>query len=382
MKKTKIIIAIAFCLLLIVTISPEKARADFNFNHIPKVKVLTWNVYIGFDIFALLQSENLEQDIVLALLQLLQNDFPSRAQAMAKKLIFNPPDLIAFQEVWRAEIPFIPLPPKIPNPTPVIVDYLEILEIVLASLGYVKVAENELTDIPIDFGTGTLKILDRDVIFAKSDITIISTNSLSYVNAFKTILPFPPPNGTTIESKRGLVEAVIEKEGFEYRFVNTHLEIENLPAVNFTPSGPVLSSDPAQVLQARELVSYLEDETLPIILAGDFNALPGDEVSAILDVAGLTDMFPRRIFGRRDPGDTCCQSANLLNPFSLLDQRIDYIRVRNDNGELPFTLAVTLVARVIGDRIRDKTNTDPPIWPSDHGGLRMTLVIPPVYDTD
>ena len=141
MKKTKIVIAIAFCLLLIGSISPEKARAEFNFNHIPKVKVLTWNVYIGFDIFALLQSENLEQDIVLALLQLLQNDFPSRAQAIAKKLIFNPPDLIAFQEVWRAEIPFIHLPEGIPNPTHpigVTVDYLEILEIVLATLGYEK----------------------------------------------------------------------------------------------------------------------------------------------------------------------------------------------------------------------------------------------------
>ena len=393
MKKAKVVMAIAFCLLLIGTlVYPGKARADFGFNQIPKIKVLTWNVYIGFDVFALLGSDDLETDIAVALLQLLKSNFPARAQAMAKQLIFNPPELIALQEVWRAEIPLLPLPPGIPNPTPVTVDYSEILELVLGSLGYVKVAENELTDISIDLETGidsatvTLRILDRDVIFVKSDITVHSTNSFDYENIFKTFLPFPSENEPTlIESKRGLVEAVIEKDGFVCRFVNTHLEVGELPAVTFTLSGPEISSDPAQVLQARELVTYLDGETsdddiIPIILAGDLNAQPTDEVSAILDVAGLTDMYPRRIFNRWDPGDTCCQNEDLLNRFSLLDQRIDYIRVRNDNGELPFTLAVPLVARVIGDRIIDKTNTDPRLWPSDHGGLRMTLVIPPVGD--
>jgi len=96
-----------------------------------------------------------------------------------------------------------------------------------------------------------------------------------------------------------------------------------------------------------------------------------------MEGAGFADMWARRIFGRRDPGFTCCQDPDLLNFRSALDERIDYIYVRNNKGgELSFTLALPLSARVIGDNIGDKTKKKPRLWPSDHGGVRATLLIP------
>jgi len=67
-----------------------------------------------------------------------------------------------------------------------------------------------------------------------------------------------------------------------------------------------------------------------------------------------------------DNGFTCCQDPDLENIFSNLYERIDYVFTLNGNFR-------TISGRVIGDRWYNKTDTDPPLWPSDHGGLIFTL---------
>jgi len=376
MKKNKIAVVIGLCLLFIGTYTVgAKSDKDSHPKRHPKVRVATWNVYIGTDLFAVLGGYLSVDD---AISEIVESNFPARAKAIAKKLISNSPDLIGFQEAWRIEInlPGFTFPTWFPDPTAV--DYEEILTSELEKLGYKHVETNELTNITLpiladETLVGSITIIDRDIIFAKNEVNIIETYEKDYDDTFKAMLFDLIP----IESKRGYVEALVEIHGREYLFVNTHLEDKDIPAVS--PYGVILGE--AQELQAEELADHLVNEfpgeTRPIILVGDLNAWPDDEVTMIMEGAGFADMWARRIFGRRDPGFTCCQDPDLLNFRSALDERIDYIYVRNDKGgELPFTLAVPLSARVIGDNIRDKTKTKPRLWPSDHGGVRATLIIP------
>ena len=119
-----------------------------------------------------------------------------------------------------------------------------------------------------------------------------------------------------------------------------------------------------QALQAEELVETLEFETLPLVVAGDFNSSPDPEdVSRAYEImakAGFKDLWAR--FKRR-PGHTCCQSGDLLNFESELYKRIDLIYVRNseDTRFLPSPMQVT------GNRQSDKTDSGR--WPSDHASV-------------
>lgn len=56
--------------------------------------------------------------------------------------------------------------------------------------------------------------------------------------------------------KRGYAAVDATVGGVTYRFVNTHLEA---------------FSEEVRVAQTRELIDNLSDETLPILLLGDFN---------------------------------------------------------------------------------------------------------------
>ncbi len=64
-----------------------------------------------------------------------------------------------------------------------------------------------------------------------------------------------------------------------------------------------------------------------------------------------------------DPGYTCCQNANLLNPTSLLNERLDLILFRG-----PFAVSDVVL---VGDDPADKTPSG--LWPSDHAGVVARL---------
>ncbi len=74
--------------------------------------------------------------------------------------------------------------------------------------------------------------------------------------------------------------------------------------------------------------------------------------------------------------EACCQEETLDNAESNLDHRIDLILVRNDLGYLPFSLVEIINVLVLGDDPLDRTDTDPPLWPSDHAGVAAELRMP------
>ncbi|HPS94898.1 MAG TPA: hypothetical protein PK600_10575, partial [Deltaproteobacteria bacterium] len=167
-----------------------------------------------------------------------------------------------------------------------------------------------------------------------------------------------------------------------YRFVSTHLEVEGGeidPQVRYF-----------QAFQAAELIKVFKKETSPMILVGDINSSPEDIAPLPLPqapyfimppyvqftLAGYADIWPRRILGRSNPGYTCCQDADLQNAQSILDERIDFIFVRNSLGHAPWSFTGPVFAWTIGDTQEDKTLTLPPLWPSDHAGVLGHLRIP------
>ena len=156
--------------------------------------------------------------------------------------------------------------------------------------------------------------------------------------------------------------------GRTYRFVNTHLELPDMLTAD---------EEPAQPLQAQQLIEELADVTIPIILVGDFNSSPVyDDPSAyaMIRETGYVDAWERRIFEWGGLGYTCCQEEVLRNEYSNLYERIDHIFVRNLHEKLPYSIVGPVFAFTLGDEQQDKTSSG--MWPSDHAGVGATMGIP------
>ena len=70
-----------------------------------------------------------------------------------------------------------------------------------------------------------------------------------------------------------------------------------------------------------------------VIMTGDLNDVDGSLMYQVLAGSQLTDTWAA--LRPRDPGFSCCQAADLSNPQSILDQRIDYIWVSICREPLP-----------------------------------------------
>jgi endonuclease/exonuclease/phosphatase family metal-dependent hydrolase len=157
-------------------------------------------------------------------------------------------------------------------------------------------------------------------------------------------------------NKRGWASVDATVFGHTLRFVTTHLDV--------TPPFVIQRAQAAEALQTAVLT------TLPTVFIGDFNTDPRDDPSnptfptyQLLIGAGFSDAWKERYPSL--PGFTCCQAADLLNPVSTLDTRIDLLLTRG-------SVSVQDI-KLVGDRASDRTASG--LWPSDHAGLAATLRI-------
>jgi len=370
-------------IILALLIWPETAFAKdvaFSFNSADKVKVMTLNLYLGTDLFKL-QNMNpskpweIMTEIGDRVIEMVATDFPSRAKRLAEEIGRYEPDLIGLQEVNLIRLQF-PGDFLLGNPEPadwVLYDYLAILLKALKEQGmvYNVAVSQENIDIEVPAvvsreGIGNfsfdVRLTDRDVILARSGVTISNTTMRHYTN--NLLIRF---GGFSLKVPKGFeaVDAVID--GRTYRFVNTHLEVKEM------------DEGVTQTLQAQELVDELEQQTLPVILVGDFNSGPTDQGMSpyfILSEAGFIDTWKLRGCGAADPGYTCCQAADLSNTDSELSERIDIVWLRNNLGFLPYSVIGRTEAQVVGNLPEDRTPSG--LWPSDHAGVVTELEIPMV----
>lgn len=332
------------------------------------VSVMTRNIYVGTDVDVILQAQDPNQIPVLvaqAFQTLINTNFPERAEALAKEIKKNKPHLIGLQEVSliRIQSPGDYMTGNSDQAEDVVWDYLEILMSTLKSMGldYEVVAQNQNFDLEMPMLTkfeepydefDDVRLTDYDVILAKKGISISAVESKNYET--KVIL-----EELGIEFSRGFNAVTAEVNGCKFRFVNTHLEDETILEV--------------QQAQAMELMSYLENVDIPIILVGDFNSAATDEASyqMITSSHNFQDTWLLNKRNDNPDGFTFGHDADLKNTEQNFSKRIDHIFVRNEKVNSKFRILKHVTSNVTGDDYSDRTSSG--LWPSDHGGVAAKL---------
>lgn len=168
---------------------------------------------------------------------------------------------------------------------------------------------------------------------------------------FVTNCTIPSPTTGPITLRRGWVAVDVKIRGKSFRLISTHLDVACLP-----------STTTIQRAQAAEVLHGPAATDLPVVLVGDLNS-PGDGSGATyndLVAAGFADAA----FGAGVGSvPTCCQAADVLNPVSILDTRVDHVLFRG-------AFAVR-GADIVGDDPADRSSSG--LWPSDHAGVAAGL---------
>jgi endonuclease/exonuclease/phosphatase family metal-dependent hydrolase len=298
------------------------------------LRVATYNLYLGADLALLFDVADLDalaQRVRVVRAQLAATRFDERARAVAAVLARERPDLVGLQEVSRWTL----------TPTggeeQVLVDFLPTLldELDRAGCGYDVHAVDPNFGGGMPLEDGWVGLLGSNVTLVRRDgpVEVVDEATATYATRFDVVTGI---EGVTFPVERGWGRVDVRLDGRMLRFVNTHTEAYD---------GPVRDA------QRDELLAATADTEGPVVVVGDFNARP----EAVGMPAEWTDAWAR---GDGD-GFTCGQAADLANPTSTLDERIDYVWVRG---------ADVTAARLVGADGDDRT-VPHRLWPSDHAGV-------------
>jgi endonuclease/exonuclease/phosphatase family metal-dependent hydrolase len=116
-------------------------------------------------------------------------------------------------------------------------------------------------------------------------------------------MPLPTAEGTNGEPRIMMTSLVTLPGGKKIRFVSTHLDAQR--------------ADTNRVLQITKILELLKAETLPVVIAGDFNAVPSSRVIGMLD----TD-FTR----------TCMNNCGFTIPVLTPTKTIDFIAYKTSGA--------------------------------------------------
>jgi len=337
-------------------------RAESEGSDPQGMVVLSRNLYIGASLAPILTATTPDQFVAAVqgvLAGVAATNFPERAAALADEIAASRPHLVGLQEAFRLSL-------NGNTGAPPFRDQLDDLVAALAARGadyYVAARVRNLNvTIPVP-SLGILQVVDHDVILARGDVQTWPTTvpgcrvSLDGCN-YRALVPLATPLGT-INIERGFVAVDAQWTDGMVRFVNTHLEVPELPVV-------------VQAAQAAELIATLavlpNYQPLPVVIVGDLNSAPEDDPIVI---GGQTIVPPYHQFAQAGyfdmwsvkpgdaPGVTCCQAGDLQNAESLLRKRIDVI--------LSAVAPSDVHARRVGADAETKTPSG--LWPSDHAGV-------------
>lgn len=335
-----------------------------------ELTVMTRNLYLGADIFAVVQGD--PNGIPLRVTQAWQHiqmmNFPERAGRIAEEIAAASPQLVGLQEV-----PLYRIDPTGDaafggtNPaTMVALDYLTTLQGALAARGqcYNVAASNLLTDVelPAVVSVNPLQFIDirytdRDVILARCDVPTSDARSGVYDARLEfTVGP------TTIPAVRGWASTLATVGGVTFRFTDTHLETEGSPDI--------------QVAQANELLGVLAPESKPIVFVCDCNsAADGSQTATyglLTGTGGFVDSWTEA--HPRDPGYTSSLPDGYFTAPQLTT-RIDLVLTRYGFVASPNAGIVGGVhADIVGETPAERTASG--LWPSDHAGVVARFNMP------
>lgn len=357
----------------------------------PDIVVITQNQYLGADLTPIITAgtpAEYNQAVLDALYSVAANNIPERAQALAKSIAGRDAHLVGLQEVFKFEcIETGTMPGACLYFSDAMNDHLQLTEDALLALHadyYVAgIVENlnlfpglpvflDLDEVP----DVLISVLDRDVILARGDVgtepVVFPCNKPSADGCNYDVIASAKVLGGVINIERGFVGVDATVNGQDYRFVNTHLEVQS-PSDD--PLSPLI-----QAFQATQLVATLSLLAPPppeteLLVVGDINSSPvdppfpspyGEAYPPYQQLANGTDLFGNQLsFPYTDiwtlrpgkpAGFTCCEAADLSNGESELYERIDVI----------FSLypPAGVKANVLNNNPEDKTPSG--LWPSDH----------------
>lgn len=314
------------------------------------LRVATYNLYLGADltlIFGAQDPEHLTGQARLVQQQLHATDFPARAEAMARSLVRERVDVLGLQEVarWSRAAPGPDGGPSEPTVwCDFLVEILGALEQAGAAYDVHAVNDNFSGSASIS-AAEAMSVLGSNVILVRrgsgvevtGEATGTYARTLDIATGMDDLVLNVPRSWGCIEARVG---------GAEFRFANTHTEAYDAGSRN---------------AQRDELLAELASPAgpgKPLVLVGDFNATP--------DTVGMPPAYVDAwLAGGGDPGGghTCGQAPDLTNPQSLLQERIDYVWVRD---------ARVLSCKVVGV-LEDERTTEANLWQSDHGCVVATV---------
>jgi endonuclease/exonuclease/phosphatase family metal-dependent hydrolase len=375
----------------------------------PKFKAMTRNLYLGADIFKVVDAalnpdpNKYGLDVPMAVAEVYQTmlftNFWARAEALADEIVETEPDVIGLQEVSTYYIQ-TPSDFFIGNPVQAnteVIDFYTVLNDALEARGmhYTAFINTNadvefpmltdlqfITDPPsIIASFDDVRMVDHDVVLVKKNTPAVEIHKDNYENFLSMDL-----NGDEIddvEFRRGylIVEATIK--GLPYLVVNTHLEIRD------GIGSPYRFYQSAQMMELLDTIDFFQDDLDPIIMVGDFNSDQEDQPGEFdPDGEGPYPGFPYippymqaveagyldtwLLQKKYDEGYTSGFDDLVSDPTAELTSRIDLIFVD------PLDLIIDKVkCDIVGDEVSDMVpNPSVPgmyLWPSDHAGVVAKL---------
>jgi len=373
--------------LLVIPLSSALAQ-DLQ----PKIKVMTRNLYLGADIFKVVEAAQENPDDPLAVPiavselyhTMLFTNFWARAEAIADEIKEKNPDVIGLQEVSKyfKQTPSDFINGGAEQASFVVIDFYQVLNDALLDRGlYYKEFEQENADIELpmlDLKSpnffSDVRMMDRDMVLVKDDgydAEEVLTKNYEYNLSINL-------SGMELTFNRGFLIIDVNVDDQNFRFVNTHLEVRG------EPGSPFRFFQFAQMAELLEtLGGYTALDPKPTVMVGDFNSSPEDVPgTAYLPDGSAVDYTPPYMLAvgagyldawteqkNYDEGFTSGFGEYISNPFDELTTRIDLIFVD------PLGLSIDKVkCDVVGDKFWDMVpNPLMPrilrLWPSDHAGV-------------
>jgi endonuclease/exonuclease/phosphatase family metal-dependent hydrolase len=342
------------------------------------IKVMTRNLYLGADIFRVVQNPT-PYEVRGVFDTMLYTDFWARAEGIADEIAANQPQVIGLQEV---EDFYIQTPGDIyPNhgTTPAtnpVINFYQVLNDALIARGMYYQAfsvTNADVELPMadpaapPYYLSDVRMVDHDYILVrKGNAATISLIGNYTVNFGGSI------GGIPVTFTRGYLAVDVNISGQVYRFVSTHPEIRD--------------GDPSyyrwvQSKQIEELLSKLG--TLvpkPTIMVGDFNSSPEDSSGSIYGLnytppykqivaAGYLDTWLLQT-KKHDAGltDGFNEEVNNPNPAQL-KSRIDLVFLKTFGLLSLDTIKCDVIGNNPDTDMVLSTNGQYMLWPSDHAGV-------------
>jgi hypothetical protein len=372
-------IALALVAALVLCLLPSSALAQGHDKKSDPVRVMTRNIYLGADLGPGLAAPGPIQFFAAngeILRQVTRTNFPLRAEALAKEIKREDPDLVGLQEValWRTAPPSLDPVFSEPSATTVRYDFLQLLldqlnkhkqrysaVVVQPEFDFEAPADENDTpgDGPSPDPTGLLadteingRLTMRDVILARKGTDIANPQA----GHFENLLTVTAAGVLPIDITRGwtALDAKVHKSRW-FHFVNTHLEAfddeTEVPSIRAQQAGELVATDGPAL------------STLPVILVGDLNSDRDTEVQP--GDAQAYNVMAGAGFVNRDTSNplSCCLTDPDLVGGSLADfnHKVDHIMTSSPNLVKLKRSVVVGLGKVNG------------LFPSDHAGIASWL---------